>query len=279
MLKIDNYPNIRAIHVIKDNQLIYKQLREDTSDTQLFPVGCIFKSILSVLVGIAIQEKKINSIEDCILDYVSHEDVQETNWYKVKIKHALSKTTGIVWPGPQEPIPANIGEIMQLRFGSKPGVAFQYKPDPQIIVYLLEEVYGMEITKLFAEKILPYFESNNYQWDRDRIEDLQVSIQFLDEWGQLLLNMGVVGETRLFSEEYYQQCLSEHSGGGFPECTAYGLGVWIEKRSDFPYFYASGFGGQYLVVIPQKNMTISILSDMDRPHPENKEIIEKTLQL
>lgn len=276
MLKLDNYPNIRAIHVIKDNQLIYKQLREDTNDKELFPVGCIFKAILSVLVGIAIQEKKIGSIEDCILDYVSHEDVQEVNWYKMKIKHALSKTTGIVWSGPQEPIPSNMDEIMQLRFGNKPGVAFQYKPDPQIIVYLLEEVYGMEITKLFAEKILPHFENNNYQWDRDRIEDLQVSIQFLNEWGQLLLNKGVVGETRLFSEEYYQQCISEYSGGGFPECTAYGLGMWIENRSDIPYFYASGFGGQYLVVIPQKNMTISILSDLDRPHPE---IIEKALQL
>ncbi len=279
MLKIENYPNVRAIHVIKNSKLIYKQLREDTSDTQLFPVGCTFKSILSFLVGVAIQEKKINSIEDCILDYVSHEDVLEVNWYKLKIKHALSKTTGIVWPGPYEPIPTNMDEIMQLRFESEPGKTFQYKPDPQIIVYLLEEVYGMEITKLFTEKILPYFENNNYQWDRDRIEDLQVSIQFLDEWGQLLLNKGVVGETRLFSEEYYQQCISEYSGGGFPECTAYGLGVWLENRSDIPYFYASGFGGQYLAVIPQKNMTISILSDMDRPHPENKEIIEKALQL
>ena len=169
--------------------------------------------------------------------------MEEVNWYKLKIKHALSKTTGIVWPGPHEPIPANMDEIMQLRFESEPGTAFQYKPDPQIIVYLLEEVYGMEITKLFAEKILPYFENNNYQWDKDRIEDLQVSIQFLDEWGQLLLNKGVVGETRLFSEEYYQQCLSAYSDGGFPECTAYGLGMWIEKRSDIPYFYASGFGG------------------------------------
>lgn len=106
-----------------------------------------------------------------------------------------------------------------------------------------------------------------------------MSIQFLDEWGRLLLNKGVVGEIRLFSEEYFQQCISEYSGGGFSECTAYVLGMWIEKRFDIPYFYASGFGGQYLVVIPSKNMTISIVSDMDRPHSENKEIIEKVLYL
>lgn len=83
--------------------------------------------------------------------------------------------------------------------------------------------------QILRKVVLSLFENNNYQWDRDRMEDLQVSIQFLDEWGQLLLNKGVVGETHLCCEEYYQQCVSAYSGGGFPECTAYGLGMWIEK--------------------------------------------------
>ena len=44
-------------------------------------------------------------------------------------------------------------------------------------------------------------------------------------------------------------------------------------------FSACGFGGQKLVVVPQKEMIISILSDMDRPHPENKGIIDMALQI
>ena len=89
----------------------------------------------------------------------------------------------------------------------------------------------------------------------------------------MLLNKGIINRKRLFSEEYYEQIIEESSRGGFPECTSYGLSWWIENNSNIPYFYASGFGGQYLAVIPQNKMIISILSDMDRPHPENKGVV------
>lgn len=279
MLDVANYGNIKAVHISKDKQTIFEYIRENEMGTSLFSVGCIFKSFLSVLVGVAIYEGKIESIEDCIIDYVSHEEITDVNWYKLKIKHALSKTTGIIWPRPQEPIPANMSEVMELRFESEPGISFQYKPDPQIIVYLLEEIYGLEITGLFETKIISYFINKDYEWNRNDIQGMKVSIQLLNELGQLLLNKGTINGMRLFSEEYYEQMIKEYSCGGFPECMPYGLSWWIENNSNISYFSACGFGGQKLVVIPQKGMIISILSDMDRPHPENKDIIEMVLQI
>lgn len=274
MINIGAYPNIKAIQITRGKEIIFEQLCEDIDENQLFSVGCIFKSFLAIFVGIAIYEGKIESIEDCVIDYISHDDVIEINWYKLKIKHALSKTTGLIWPGPREPMPKGIKEVMQLKFENEPGILFQYKPDPQIIVYLLEEVYGMEITKLFEEKLLSHFTNRTYQWSRDNIENMRVSVDLLNDFGQLMLNKGTVGEKRLFSEEFYEQSVTRYSNGGFPECTPYGLGWWITEVSGVAYFYAAGFGGQYLAVIPEKAMVISILSDMDRPHPENMKIIE-----
>ncbi|MBD5453512.1 MAG: beta-lactamase family protein [Lachnospiraceae bacterium] len=279
MLNLDNYANLKAVHIIKDEQTIFEYIRENEKETSLFPVGCIFKSFLSVLVGIALYEGKIGSIDDCVIDYIFHDKITDINWYKLKIKHALSKTTGIAWPRPQEPFPANMKEVMELKFESEPGVLFQYKPDPQIIVYLLEEVYGAEITELFRTKIVSYFINKDYMWDKNDIQGMKVSVSMLNELGQLMLSKGVINGKRLFSEEFYAQSICEYSCGGFPECTPYGLGWWIGKDLKIPYFFASGFGGQYLVVIPQKKMVISILSDMDRPHSENKIVIEKALQL
>lgn len=273
MLNIENYSNIRAAHVTKDGKRVFEYIRENETLLQCFPVGCIFKSFLSVLVGIAIYEGKIGSIEDCVIDYVSHKEITDINWYRLKIRHALSKTTGIVWPGPGDAIPANMSEVMKLRFESEPGTLFQYKPDPQIIVYLLEEVYGLEITQLFETKIISCFKNKNYEWDRDDIQGMKVSIQMLDELGQLLLNKGVINGKRLFAEEYYEQSIYEYSRGGFPECDSYGLSWWLGHIQSIPYFYASGFGGQYLIMIPQEKMVVSIMSDMDRPHPENKNVI------
>lgn len=274
MMKEYEYPHIKAIQITRNKKIVFEQLREDIDENTLFPVGCIFKSFLATLVGIAIYEGKIESIEDSVLDYFPHDDVIELNWYKLKIKHALSKTTGLIWPGPCEPMPKDIKEVMQLRFENEPGISFQYKPDPQIIVYLLEEVYGMEITKLFEEKLLSHFANRTYRWNRDNIENMRVSVDLLNDFGQLMLNKGAVGEKRLFSEEFFEQSVTGDSDGGFPECTPYGLGWWIDEIAGVECFYAAGFGGQYLTVIPEKEMVIIILSDMDRPHPENKKIIE-----
>ena len=146
-------------------------------------------------------------------------------------------------------------------------------------MYLLEEIYGLEITELFHAKIVSCFLNKDYNWDKNDIQGMKVSVPMLNELGRLLLNKGIINGSRLFSEDYYEQSICEYSCGGFPECTPYGLGWWIGKDMKIPYFFASGFGGQYLVVIPQRKMVISILSDMDRPHPENKAIIEKALQL
>ena len=90
---------------------------------------------------------------------------------------------GIIWPRPQEPIPANMREVMELKFESEPGASFQYKPDPQIIVYLLEEIYGLAITELFKTKIILYFTNKVYEWNRDNIQGMKVSIQLLNELG------------------------------------------------------------------------------------------------
>lgn len=273
MLNIDGYNSIKEIHCLKDNKIIFERYMETLSKKQRTNIGCVFKSFLSVLVGIAIYERKIGSIEDCVIEYISQEGIAEINWYKVKIKHVLSKTTGIVWPGPMESIPKNMNEVLQLKFESEPGISFRYKPDPQIMVYLLEELYQMDIIKLFEIKVLAHFKNKSYQWKRDSIEEMQVSIDVLDELGQLMLNKGVINGTRLFSEEYYLQSINKYSEGGFPECSSYGLGWWTDDHAGVSYFYAAGFGGQYLIVIPEKNIIISILSFMDKPHPENKMII------
>ncbi len=267
-------PNIKAIKILRDGQGVFEYFRDDANENTLFPVGCVFKAFLAALVGIAIYERKITSVEDYVIDYFSFDEAVEEKWSQLKIKHALSKTTGLIWPGPREPLPSNMQEVMRLKFQYEPGTVFEYKPDPQIIVFLLEQVYGADITEILKNKLLKHFKYHGFVWERNQIENMKVSLGVLSDFAQLMLNRGVIGKERLFSEEFFRQCTTVYSVGGFPECVPYGLGLWVDNKENRKCFYASGFGGQYLIVIPEKKMTITILSDMDRPHPENKKLIE-----
>ncbi len=57
------------------------------------------------------------------------------------------------------------------------------------------------------------------------------------------------------------------------------LNFFIWKRSNNVKAKLMRWEMLNLVIIPQEKMVISIFSDMDRPHPENKTIIEKALQV
>ena len=54
----ENYKNIKHIRVIEENREIYSYTRGDIYGKACFPVGCIFKAFLSILVGNAILEGK-----------------------------------------------------------------------------------------------------------------------------------------------------------------------------------------------------------------------------
>lgn len=40
MLKLDNFANIKTVHIIKDEQTIFEYIRENERGSSLFSVGC-----------------------------------------------------------------------------------------------------------------------------------------------------------------------------------------------------------------------------------------------
>jgi len=81
------------------------------------------------------------------------------------------------------------------------------------------------------------------------------------KFGQLYLNRGTVGEQRLFAEKWIDYVV-RHTGPA--EGTGYGAGFWINRnnkgvintRLPEDTFYASGFQGQYIYVVPSKDLVV-----------------------
>ena len=259
--------HLRAARVIASGQ---RQLdwRRGGDNEELFPVGCIFKLCISMLIGVAIREGKIGSVSDSVSLYFGEAAAEP--WKELRIAHVLSKTTGLVWPGPGGKLPDSIGEMMKLPFSGVPGTEFLYKPDPQIAVCLLEHVYGKPVDALFGEKIGRRLHAP-YQWNRDSIEGMRLSIDALEGLGRMLLDRGL----GIFGEEYLGEMMKPRSQGGFPEWLPYGLGCWIGETKGGRYLLASGFGGQMLAVSPEQRRIAIVLSDMDKPHPENRLLVEQ----
>lgn len=269
-VEFEGMKHLRAVRVIDGGQRLLNWRRAGESE-ELFPVGCIFKLCISMLIGAAIREGRIGAVSDPVTDYFGEE--ASASWENLTVAHALSKTTGLVWPGPGEKLPDSIGEMMKLPVSGAPGAAFLYKPDPQIAVCLLEHVYGKTVDALFDEKIGRRLHAP-YQWNRNSIEGMRLSVDGLEALGRMLLD----GGRGIFDEKYLEEMMLPRSQGGFPEWLPYGLGCWIGGMNGRRYLLASGFGGQMLAVSPEQRRIVIVLSDVDRPHTENRKIIEQLFE-
>lgn len=280
MIKED-FPHVNAISINQHRKTLLKEYFNGFNNNDMFEVGCIFKCFVSAMVGISLQDNKIQSLDQKVLNYypeIKFRDM-DINFTLLTLKHVMTKTSGISWPFMGEKLPSDMHEVFALKFKDKPGEKFEYKPDPQIMIYLIEDLYGDNFIHIIDQNLFKPLGIKNWQWSRDNIENMKISVDDLTLFGQLYLNKGHHLGKCYFSEEFYLDSIYPYSNGGFPEGKPYGYYWWIDKYQDIEYYCASGFGGQKLCIIPSLDTSIVITSKMDAPHPENNAIIRNIISM
>lgn len=87
--------NVSAMLVLKDGKIAYKYLGQGNTDTTLWTSRSVGKSVVSTLIGIALQQGKIHSLNDQITRY--EPELAGTAWDGVTLKQLITHTSGVAW--------------------------------------------------------------------------------------------------------------------------------------------------------------------------------------
>lgn len=87
--------NVTGLIILKDGKIALEYYGHGNTPTTLWTSRSIGKSVVSTLVGIAIQQEKIDSVDDPIIKYLP--DLQGTAWQHVTLKQILQHTSGVEW--------------------------------------------------------------------------------------------------------------------------------------------------------------------------------------
>ena len=87
--------NVSGMLVLKDGKIAYKYLAEGNTDSTLWTSRSVGKSVVSMLVGVAIKEGKIHSLDDRVTQY--EPDLKGTAWEGVTLKQLITHTSGVAW--------------------------------------------------------------------------------------------------------------------------------------------------------------------------------------
>jgi len=167
-----------ALLVIRHDTLLYEQYREGYAAASAVPSFSIAKSFVSALVGIAIEEKFIGSVDDPITKYLPELDAHQFG--PVTLRHLLNMRSGIAFnEGYYNPFGdvakyyygRNLPKyIKQLKTKGPPDQQFEYRSVcPQLLGMAVARATGRPLAQYLQEKIWqPLGMEYDASWSLDR---------------------------------------------------------------------------------------------------------------
>jgi CubicO group peptidase (beta-lactamase class C family)/dienelactone hydrolase len=254
----------------------------------------IHKSLLSMLVGIAIDEGAITSIDDPVSKYLGHWIEQPLG--QISVKNLLNMTSGLG----EEPASfflfshflrllneTDISAVAQsLPQSVAPGQEFEYiNNNPQLLVDVLESATGQSYETYLQDKIWSKVaESKGYLW-MDREDGtphgyccLIAKPEDLLRLGMLVLNHGQVNGQQVVPKQWLEEATAPSKmnpnygylmwlGSPYVEHRKYSAKSAFSVLHSEPYLaediiYFDGFGGQRVYIIPSRDLIIVRVGEM-----------------
>jgi CubicO group peptidase (beta-lactamase class C family) len=266
--------NLRCLIVYKDEHIIREKYFHPSDSSSAYDMRSVTKSVIATLVGIAIDKGYILSEDQTIGDYlrplVGTIDSVKAN---IKIRDLLSMTSGIYgndlvdisrmtnWLN----APNQITWILNSPMDSNPGQMFAYNNGaPHLMSAILTQATGMS-TFQFAKQFLfqPLGIADHY-WLTDKqgiyngAAGITLTPSDMLKLGQLYLKKGVYNGVRVVSEDWINKASTFKitTNGIEPFAPSYGYFWWIGISGNHSYFFANGYGGQFIVVVPDLNLIV-----------------------
>jgi CubicO group peptidase (beta-lactamase class C family) len=226
------------------------------------------------LVGVALKEGKIKSVEQPVGDYLPEFRAGEKA--KVRIIDLLTMSSGSNW---DESYSNPFSVTAELYYGSdayktatgvsivrQPGSLHRYKSgDTQLLGLLLEKATGKSLSAYAAEKLWqPMGAEHPAFWSTDKAGGhekayccFNSNARDFARIGQLMADSGRWKGTEIITPAYFSKsirpCMIPDESG--KPCDFYGWQWWLVPYED-GIFYARGILGQYIIVMPAKHMVI-----------------------
>jgi len=277
MLKnIDDYEYpANSVIVVNQGTIVREKYYNDFTYTTEFNTYSVTKSFTSALVGIAIDQGIIGSVDDPIFSYFPNTTFENDSPEKqsVTIKHILTMTSGFDYgidPTLAPPVEGSVAlHVLNSPVSREPGTSWVYDSQaPSILNRIIELQSNMSLLDYANETLFNPLGIQNPRWGLDDSGlayggfGLYLTSREMAKFGQLFLQEGVWEGERLISEEWVRESTSDHMPGNadfvysIRPSGGYGYLWWTHDG----FYIASGLHGQRIIVNPDNDYVLVFTS-------------------
>jgi CubicO group peptidase (beta-lactamase class C family) len=262
-----------AFLVIKNDTILYEKYFNEYDTTSIVPSFSMAKSVTSALIGCAIDDKLIQSVDEPVTNYIP--EMAKNGFDKVTLRHLLNMNTGLAF---NESYVNPTGEaakfyygdqlenyILNLKLATAPGSGFDYiSGNTQILGYVLHRVLQKTphktVTNYLQTKLwTPLGCEFDASWSTDHAGGIEKTFCCLNarardfaKFGELYLHKGNWHGKQLISEKWVTETITPNTDE--KNSLEYHYQFWFPSQNGD--YTARGILGQFIYVNPKNNVVI-----------------------
>jgi CubicO group peptidase (beta-lactamase class C family) len=298
--KAEQDKGILSLIVYRNSDIIVEAYFGKGGADSIHKVKSVTKSVTSILVGMAIDQGYIAHLDETVGDYLADYLIPDDSVVAgVTIRELLTMSGGFDWNELSDPdwvywnnwvrSDDHFMYALQVPIIHEPGTHFTYcTTGCQIISGLFTEATGYTL-KAFAEEFLfaPIGITGDRPWDTDHHGfnyggvTLELTAMDMLKIGKLYLDKGQYNGHQIVPEEWVASSSTPqiNTYDVMHYSNSYGFYWWIGERQGIDYYFANGFGGQFICIFPDLSLLVVAQSELNNGYHDPGQQWMNTLSL
>lgn len=261
-------PRLHSILVSHDGELVLERYFNGHGPDRLQNVKSVSKSLISALVGIAIDEGYIEGADEHVAAYFGEHVEGDAAKQRITIGHLLSMQTGLettsnrnfgAWVQSEDWVKFALEQPMR----DRPGGRMIYSTgNTHVLSAVLTQATGQSTLEFAREHLGRPLGFELSSWPRDPQgiyrggNDMELTPRQMIAFGRLYLNEGRLAGRQIVPADWVEASWTPRAESRRGRDRHYGYGWWLRDMAGFRVPYAWGYGGQFIVLVPELDLVI-----------------------
>lgn len=282
--------SITGIVILKQGKLVYENYQHGNGPDTRWMSMSVAKSITSTLVGFAIEDGYINSLDDLVIKYVP--SLKDSAYEDTTIRQILGMNSGVKWDETYTNPESDRRSFLRAQISQKPGSLIKIMADlpkagepgtihnystgeTSIASEIVIGATKKSLSAYLSEKIWePYGMESKAEWWLDSPDGNEIggsgfsaTLRDYARFGQFFLENGEIAGKATLPENWFELA-SQPTTLDNGKIVNYGLmwwPAWTQKSKQRKAFQASGIHGQIIHIDPYEEVIIAVSSARPKP--------------
>lgn len=261
-------PRLHSILVSWDGELVLERYFNGHGPDDIENVKSVSKSLISALVGIAIEEGYIDSVDAPVARWFAEHLGDAPARQRITIGHLLSMQTGLettsnrnfgAWVQSDDWVEFALEQPMR----DRPGGRMIYSTgNTHVLSAILTEATGRSTLEFAREELAAPLGFHLSAWPQDPNgiyrggNDMELTPRQMLAFGRLYLNDGRANGRQIVPADWIEASWTPRAESRREAGRYYGYGWWLRDMAGYRTPYAWGYGGQFILLVPELDLVV-----------------------